>query len=654
MWQPPEELRTNCQMAQFMRKINEKFAKEITDYASLHQWSIDNPEQFWIEVAAFCQIKASHPPDRILLKTDKMENTRWFQGATLNFAENLLSRSDTHTAIIYCNEPGEKKQLTYGQLQAQVAKLADYLKHLGVKAQDRVVGFLPNSPETIIAMLATTSIGAIWSSCSPDFGFEGLLDRFGQIDPVILFAVDSHVYNGKTFQHFDKIKRLIPHLQNLKKIIIVPYFANTTCVSGDIANSIFYPDIFNQYKQTPALHFQQLPFDHPIYILYSSGTTGKPKCMVHGAGGTLLQHLKELRLHTDLRANEKICFYTTCGWMMWNWVVSSLAVGATLVLYDGSPFYPKNHRFFDWIDEVGINVFGIGAKFFEASEKKHVELIKTHHLSSLRTLLTTGSPLLPESFDYIYQKIKPDICVSSISGGSDIISCFALGNPMLPVYRGELQCAGLGMDVKVFDDAGQSTVQQKGELVCRSPFPSMPIYFWNDPDRSLYHKAYFEKYPNVWAQGDYAEITEHNGIIIYGRSDATLNPGGIRIGTAEIYHQVEKIDAVLDCLAVGQEWEGSERVILFVVLRENALLTDHLIETIKSTIKSNTSSHHIPAKIIAVPDLPRTISGKTVELVVKNILNNKPVKNISVLANPESLDYFRDLSELSRAPSSKK
>lgn len=632
-------------MARFLQTVQQKFGSHIYDYLSLHQWSVTQPADFWKMIWDYCEVKASKPADTILVKGQRMQDTKWFVGAQLNFAENLMKHNDDHIALIFASEHGHRAQITYRELFQQVAAVANHLKKIDVKVGDRVAGYLSNSIETVVAMLATTSIGAIWSSCSADFGLQGLLDRFGQIEPKILFAVDGHYYNGKTFHHLELIRELQTQLPTLKETIIVSYVESTPKIN-ELKNSILFSKIIAEATKTPSLEFAQLPFNHPIYILYTSGTTGKPKCMVHGAGGTLLQHLKELMLHTNLHPEDKIFFYTTCGWMMWNWLVSSLAVGATLVLYDGSPLYPKQQSLFDLINEVGITIFGTSAKFLESVENSKLEPINTHRLTTLHSILTTGSSLLPESFDYVYQKIKKNVRLSSISGGTDIVSCFALGNPILPVYRGELQCLGLGMDMKVFDEHGHPIIGEKGELVCVSPFPCMPIYFWNDPDGSKYENAYFTKYPHVWTHGDYALLNEHGGLVIYGRSDATLNPGGVRVGTAEIYSQVKKFEEIIDYLAVGQTWNGGERIILFVKLRNEASLTPELIAKIKSEIKKNVSPHHVPAKIIAVADLPRTISGKIVEIAVRKVIHNEPIKNVEALANPESLEYFRNLPEL--------
>lgn len=645
LWKPSSTALTQTQMAKFIKFVNGRYSLTIQDYFSLYRWSITNLSDFWGAIWDFCDVSAAKNAEHIFMAGKTMRDAQWFKGARLNFAENLLKRRDDHPAIIFVSEQGERKTLSYAELYYQVKQLTAYLKSLDIQPGDRIAGFLSNTPETVIAVLATTSLGAIWTSCSPDFGIEGLMDRFDQIEPKVLFAVDTHHYHGKIFHHLEKIQNLQKSLTHLKKTILISS-ENINPEKIGLNNTVLYQKIMNESKSPDDLEFKQLPFNHPVYILYSSGTTGKPKCMVHGAGNILLQHLKELMLHTDLRAEDKIFFYTTCGWMMWNWLVSSLAVGATVVLYDGSPTFPQPQRLFDLIDEVGISVFGVGAKLIESAEKSSLHPQKTHTLKTLRTILTTGSPLLPESFDYVYEKIKTDVCLSSISGGSDIVSLFAGGNPLLPVYRGELQCICLGMDVQIFNDEGQAVVEKKGELVCTTPFTAMPIYFWNDPLGEKYENAYFKKYPGVWAHGDYALMTKHQGMIIYGRSDATLNPKGIRIGTAEIYSQIEKFAQIVDSIAVGQNWEGSERIILFVKLKNGAILSAELIEKIKKMIRENTSPHHVPAKIIAVPDLPRTLSGKLVEIAVKKMIHGEAVKNVDALANPESLNYFRDISEL--------
>jgi acetoacetyl-CoA synthetase len=611
-------------MAQFMDKVNAGYQQDFSDYPVLHAWSIEHKSDFWKAVWDFCDIKASCPPTSIFEPGESMRDATWFEGAKLNFAENLLKRCDDHIAIRYAREDGMRQTLTYKQLNEAVYGLAAYLESIGVTAHDRVAGFMTNCPQTVIAMLATTLIGAVWTSCSPDFGLDGVLDRFGQIQPKVLFAAESHNYNGKVFDHSDLIKKVKEQIDSIKEVII--------CTPDKPLP-----------KDSATVFPTQLGFNHPTFILYSSGTTGQPKCMVHGAGGTLIQHLKELQLHSNLTNKDTLFFYTTCGWMMWNWLVSGLAVGATIVLYDGSPFTKNKAILYDLIDEMNITHFGVGAKYFESSSKFNLAPISSHKLNSLSCVLTTGSPLLPNSFDYIYSQIKNDVRVSSISGGSDIISCFALGNPIMPVYCGELQCIGLGMDVHVFNDDGTDIIDEKGELVCTSAFPSRPIYFWNDASGEKYQHAYYDQFPGIWTHGDYAMMTSHHGLIIYGRSDATLNPRGVRIGTAEIYRQVEKFADVVESVAVGKEQDGSEIIILFVVMQPGLALTDDHINMIKKQIKDNTSPLHVPSKIIQVPDLPRTISGKTVELAVKNLINGQPIRNKSALANPDILNMIQQI-----------
>lgn len=623
LWTPSPEAKQNSSMHKFMDFCAKKYSQDFKNYFDLHQWSIENPSEFWASCAEFCKIQFSTPAKSIFTSGKNMRETRWFQGATLNFAQNLLSRRDNHLALIYVDETGQERELTYKELYQRVAYWARQLKNLGLKAGDRVAAVMTNCPETVIAMLATTSLGAVWSSCSPDFGEAAIIDRFSQIEPKVLFAITEYQYKGKVFPQNEKIDRLEKKLPSLIKTFRIN------------------PKQIDVSMRLNEINFAPLPFDHPLYILYSSGTTGKPKCMVHGAGNVLIQHTKELILHTDLTAQDRILFSTTCGWMMWNWLISSLFTGATVVLYEGSPFHPTHSHLIDLIKKLNITIFGIGAKYFEALEKEN---FKVPSLPSLKTILTTGSPLLPASFDFIYRNIKSTIRVSSISGGSDIVSCFALGNPLLPVYRGELQCLGLGMDVKIFNENGQAVEQEKGELVCATAAPSMPIYFWNDPDGAQYQKAYFEKFPGVWAHGDYAEITSNQGIIIYGRSDATLNPGGVRVGSAEIYNQVAKIEAVQDAVAVGLQKNGDEKIILFVVLKPGVQLTEELKSAIKKQIRDNTSPFHVPTHIVQAPDLPRTISGKISEISVKKLIHGEKIKNQDALANPECLAFFENLN----------
>lgn len=644
IWQPSADRISRSQMTAFIKYVNQQWQLELSDYAALYQWSIDKPELFWSAVWDFCQVIASESATKVVEQREKMPGAKWFVGAKLNFAENLLRFRNDHPALVFRNEQGPRRSLTYNELYQQVAQLAAALRKAGIKTNDRVAGYMPNMPETIIAMLATTSIGAIWSSCSPDFGAQGVYDRFNQVQPKIIFATDGYFYNGKTFSSLEKIAHLEENIPSIEKTIIIPYLQTAPELSL-LKKASIYEDFCD--KTANSIQFEQLAFDHPLVILFSSGTTGVPKCIVHGAGGVLLQHLKELKLHTDISANDVFFYYTTCGWMMWNWLTSGLTTGATLVLYDGSPFHPNKSAMFDLIEQEKISVFGSSAKFISAAEKYELEPKKTHNLTSLKTILSTGSPLLPANYTYVYQQIKPDVCLSSISGGTDIVSCFALGNPLLPVYPGELQCRGLGLKVEIYDEANHPVRQQKGELVCTAAFPVMPIYFWNDPNGEKYQQAYFAKIPGIWAHGDYAELTEHDGLIIYGRSDAVLNPSGVRIGTAEIYRQVEAFDEVMESLVIGQEWKDDIRIVLFVKLQNGLQLSDELKERIKNSLRTNASPHHVPAKIIQIPDIPRTISGKIVELAVREVIHDRPIKNKDAIANPEALDFYKQLPELS-------
>jgi acetoacetyl-CoA synthetase len=573
-----------------------------------------------------------------------MPGARWFPEARLNFAENLLRHRDDRTAIVFKSETGETAKYSFAELHDAVARTARALRSAGVVSGDIVAAYAPNLPETAIAMLAATSIGAIWSSCSPDFGIDGVVDRLGQIQPKVLFCAAAYSYNGKSHDCLGKIKGIVKAIPSIEKTIVFPYLTPKAEIAK-VPNAVWFSEFSD--NDASEIEFNRLPFDHPVYILYSSGTTGSPKCITHGAGGTLIQHLKELTLHVNLRRSDRICYYTTCGWMMWNWLMTTLATGATLVLYEGSPFYPHPAAMFDLIDEFGITVFGTGAKAISGWEKAGVKPRESHQLNTLVTLLSTGSPLAPESFDYVYREIKQNLCLSSISGGTDIVSCFIAGCPILPVHRGELQCAALGMAVAIMrEDGSVADAGETGELCCTLPFPAMPVYFWGDEDGSKYRAAYFETFPGVWAQGDFALLTKNEGYIIQGRSDATLNPGGVRIGTAEIYRQVEGLDEVLESICVGQDWDDDVRVILFVHLREGLQLDEELQERIRKAIRQNTTPRHVPAKIIQVPEIPRTISGKIVELAVRNIIHGRAVSNVDALANPESLEAYRELPEL--------
>ncbi|MGE5443464.1 MAG: acetoacetate--CoA ligase [Ignavibacteriales bacterium] len=644
LWTPSQERIRNANMTRFIEFVNRKHGKRFHLYDELYQWSIEDIPDFWKCMWEFGEVKSSRGCDIVVDDLGKMPGAKWFIGARLNFAANLLRYKDDHIALIFKGEGREVTRMTYAELYNRVAQLSKSLRDMGVTKGDRVAGFVPNMMETVIAMLSTASIGALWSSCSPDFGIGGVLDRFGQIGPRVLFTADGYYYGGKRFDSLERITGIIKELPSIEKVVVVSYTEKEPDIAH-IPNSVLYED-FISGQSGLEIEFEQVPFDHPLYIMYSSGTTGLPKCMVHSVGGTLIQHLKELGLHTDLKGEDIIFYFTTCGWMMWNWLVSSLALGASLVLYDGSPFYPDPGTLWKLAEEEGITIFGTSARYIAAIEKEGLKPRRDYDLTKLRTVLSTGSPLAVESFYYVYRDIKGDIQLSSISGGTDIISCFALGNPIGPVYAGELQCRGLGMRVEAFDENGKSVINQRGELVCTAPFPSMPIYFWNDPDNKKYLKAYFEKYPNVWAHGDYIEITDTGGAIIYGRSDATLKPGGVRIGTAEIYRQVETFSEIVDSIVVGQRWENDERIILFTKLAEGAELTESLKNRIRKAIRENASPRHVPAKIIAVRDIPYTINMKKVELAVRNIIHGEPVLNKDALANPESLEFYKNLPDI--------
>ena len=643
LWQPTAAAIESSPLSAFMQRVNERYQQSLNHYEDLHQWSVANPEEFWELMWEFGEVVAAEQGSRVLENADKMPGARWFPEARLNFAENLLRFRDERTAVISLREDGQRVSLTFAQLHDQVAQIALALQKAGVAPGDRVAGFVPNCHYALMAMLAAASLGAIWSSCSPDFGFNGVLDRFGQIQPKVLFATDGYLYNGKRINSLPRVAEIADALDGLERVVVFPFLETHPDISS-IQKAVLWDDF--RIPDAREIDFAELPFDHPLYIMYSSGTTGVPKCIVHSAGGTLLQHLKEHQLHTSLTRDDTLFYYTTCGWMMWNWLVSGLAVGATLVLFDGSPFAPEPKTLWDMAEREGVTVFGTSAKYIAACEKAGLKPGESHDLSKLRAILSTGSPLSHESFDYVYRDIKQDLLLASISGGTDIISCFALGCPIRPVYRGQLQCRGLGMDVQVYNEQGQPVVGEKGELVCVQPFPSMPIGFWNDTDGSRYRAAYFERFDNIWAHGDYAEITPEDGMIIHGRSDAVLNPGGVRIGTAEIYRQVEKVEAVLEALCIGQDWKDDVRVVLFVRMKEGFTLDENLKKQIRETIKAETTPRHVPTKIIQVADIPRTLSGKIVELAVREVVHGRPVKNQDALANPEALQLFANLPEL--------
>ena len=643
LWTPSPEQIANSQLSKFQSFVENNTGKSFDDYMQMHDWSISHSGEFWDQLWQFCGIIESQTYSAPLIDGDKFPGAEWFPKSRLNFAENLLKYNDDKIALVSLLDNGDRKTYTYAQLHHETAQLASALRKQGVQTGDRIAGLMPNIGETVVAMLATTSIGAIWSSCSPDFGFNGIYDRFQQIEPKILICSESYSYNDKRIDCLPRVAEILKSIASIEKTVVVGVLDENRSVEH-LPTAINYREFLDPTPET--LTFEQLPFAHPVYINYSSGTTGAPKCIVHGGGGTLLQHLKEHQLHCDIRRDDVLFYFTTCGWMMWNWLVSGLASGCTLVLFDGSPFAQDGRVLLDAIDNEKISIFGTSAKYLSALEKQGHKPIESHDLSSLKSILSTGSPLSSNSYDYIYSSIKQDICVSSICGGTDIISCFILGNPCLPVHRGEIQCKGLGMAVEIWNEDGIPLSEEKGELVCTKPFPSTPVGFWNDTNDEKFLDAYFSSHPNIWSHGDYGEITANNGVIIHGRSDAVLNPGGVRIGTAEIYRQVEKVDEILDCVAVGQEFDGDVRVILFVVVRDSIVLDDALIDKVKLTIRTNTTPRHVPAKVIAVPDIPRTISGKIVELAVKNTIHGLAVKNTSALANPEALSHFENLVEL--------
>ncbi|MBF0469584.1 MAG: acetoacetate--CoA ligase [Desulfamplus sp.] len=643
LWKPSEERIRQTNMYRFMQTVNEKYGKTLSDYDGLYQWSIENLEQFWALMWDFAKIRASRSFDRVIDDSQKMPGAKWFEGSMLNFAENLLKFRNDNIALVFRGEDQIRRTLTYKQLYDETSRVAQALRNAGIKPGDRVVGFVPNMPESIIAMLAATSIGAVWSSCSPDFGIKGVLDRFGQTKPRVLFTADGYFFKGKPMDSLEKISGIIKELPSIEKVVVIPYIKEDPYIKS-IPNAV----LLDRFKVSRAgeIEFEQLPFDHPLYIMYSSGTTGLPKCMVQSAGGVLMHQIKELMLHTDLKEEDTIFYFTTCGWMMWNWLVTSLSVGATLVLFDGNPFHPAPDALWQMAQDEKITVFGTSAGYIAALKNAGVKPCEQFNLASMKALLSTGSPLSKEDFEFIYDKIKSDIQLASISGGSDLNGCFALGNPMGPVYSGELQCRGLAMKVFAYGEDGKPVVGQQAELVCTAPFPSMPIYFWNDEDGSRYHAAYFDRYPGVWTHGDFIEVTERGGVIMYGRSDATLNPGGVRIGTAEIYRRMEQMQEISDSVVVGQNWNNDVRVILFVTMASGFELNDEIRNKIRKDIRTHASPRHVPAKIIQVPDIPYTLNMKKVELAVKNMIHGKEVKNRDALKNPQALDFFGNIEEL--------
>ncbi|TWO82295.1 acetoacetate--CoA ligase [Denitratisoma oestradiolicum] len=648
LWVPSPSRAGASAMAAFMACARQSSGLALADYGALHDWSINDPVAFWREIwhqgGVIGEIGA-----RGLVDGERMPGARWFPDARLNFAENLLRDSSNAEALVFRGEDKVVRRMSRRELRTEVARFAAALEEAGVVAGDRIAAYLPNLPETLVAMLAAASMGAVFTSASPDFGVQGVVDRFGQVGPKVLIACDGYWYNGKVIDIRARLADLLPRLPSVQRLVVVSYLALNEGV-GDLPKAVSYGDFIAPHGDRSEPVFTPLPFDHPLYVMYSSGTTGVPKCIVHGAGGTLLQHLKEHRLHCDVRPGDRLFYFTTCGWMMWNWLVSGLASEATLMLYDGNPMIDGGRVLWDYAAREGITHFGTSAKYLETLAKSGLCPGQDYDLSALRVLLSTGSPLAPESFDFVYRAIKAELQLSSISGGTDIISCFVLGNPMLPVWRGEIQCSGLGMAVDVWDEAGRPIRGEKGELVCTQPFPSMPIGFWNDPGGGKYAAAYFERFPGVWCHGDFCEITAHGGLIIHGRSDATLNPGGVRIGTAEIYRQVERLSEVLESIVIAQEWPPQKptdvRVVLFVRLREGLMLDEALMARIRQAILENTTPRHLPARIVQVPEIPLTKSGKRVELAVRNVVHGRPVKNIEALANPEALRHFTARPEL--------
>lgn len=642
IWSPSPERIARANLTRFMRFVRERYQAPAPDYASLHRWSIEFPEHFWTALWDLCEVRAQTRATQILEGGNRMPGARWFIDARFNYAENLLRRDDDAPAIIFRNERGQRRELSWRELRRETARIADGLRSAGVHPGDRVVGYLPNVPETVIAMLAATSLGAVWSSCSPDFGLSGVLDRFGQITPKVLFAADGYSYAGKTLDCMATVREVKEKIPSIEHVVLVPYMTERPALDT-IPGAVAFADFGKPGAQ---LSFEQLPFDHPAFILYSSGTTGVPKCIVHGAGGSLLQQLKEHTLHSDMGPDDRYFYYTTCGWVMWNALASGLATGATIVLFDGAPLQPDPRVLWRMAHDERITIFGTSPRFLVACEQAGIRPRREFDLGALRTIISTGAPLNPPSYRYVYREVKPDVALASISGGTDLMACFAGGCPILPVYEGELQARSLGMKTEVYDDAGQPLQGEQGELVCSAPFPSVPIGFWGDTDGSRLHATYFARYPNVWWHGDLATITPRGGLVVHGRSDAVLNPGGVRIGTAEIYRQVEKIEEVAESIAIAQQWQGDVRIVLFVRLRESAVLDETLRDKIRSTIRNNTTARHVPARIVQVPDLPRTINGKLVELAVREVVHGRAVKNLDALANPQALDYFKALPEL--------
>jgi acetoacetyl-CoA synthetase len=646
LWQPSAERIAAAPISEFMTLAAQAAGRSIADYDLLHAWSVEDPEAFWPLVWDYCGVVGERG-ERVLVDGDRMPGAKFFPDARLNFAENLLRKRGKEDALVFRGEDKVRRRMSWDELRALVSRLQQWLRAAGVGKGDRVAAMMPNMPETIACMLATASLGAIWSSCSPDFGEQGVLDRFGQIEPAVFIAPDGYWYNGKRIDVGDKVAAVVGRMPSVRAALIVDYLGDAAAVADRVDRAAALDDAIAPYEPAEPT-FERLPFDHPLYILFSSGTTGIPKCIVHSAGGVLIQHVKEHRFHAGIGDGDRFFYFTTCGWMMWNWLATGLASGATLLLYDGSPFYPDGNAIFDFAQAERMTYFGTSAKFIDSVRKADLRPMDTHDLSAVRVISSTGSPLAPEGFRFVYEGIKKDVHLASISGGTDLAACFVLGVPVKPVHIGEIQGPGLGMAVDVWDEDGKPVRGEKGELVCTRAFPSMPIGFWNDPDGAKYHSAYFERFDNVWCHGDFAEWTSHGGMIIHGRSDATLNPGGVRIGTAEIYNQVEQMEEIAEAICIGQDWDGDVRVVLFVRLAPGVVLDEALEKRIRTKIRTGATPRHVPARIVAIADIPRTKSGKITELAVRDVVHGRTVKNKEALANPEALELFRDLPQLGR------